>query len=55
MGKYEQKYSSKSPSRTSLMAQCLRTCLPMQGMWVQSLVQEDPTCLGATKPMDHSC
>ena len=26
----------------------------MQGMRVQSLVQGDPTCLGATKP-EHSC
>ena len=25
--------------------------LPLQKTWVQSLVWEDPTCLGATKPM----
>ena len=25
--------------------------LTVQGTWVQSLVWEDPTCLGATKPM----
>ena len=25
------------------------------GTWVQSLVQEDPTCHKATKPMGHSC
>ena len=40
--------------RTSLVEQWLRTCLPMQGIWVQSLVQEDPTCCGATKPMCHN-
>ena len=39
---------------TSLVAQWLRICLPMQGTWVQSLVWEDPTCLGATKAMCHT-
>ena len=39
---------------TSLVAQWLRICLPMQGIWVRSLVQEDPTCRGATKPMCHN-
>ena len=34
----------------SLVVQWLRICLPMQGTWVQSLVLEDPTCRGATKP-----
>ena len=29
----------------------LRICLSMQGMRDQLLVQEDPTCHGATKPM----
>ena len=28
--------------------------LSMQGTQVQSLVQEDPTCCGATKPMHHN-
>ena len=37
--------------RTSLLAQWIRSCLPMQGTWVQFLVQEDPTCLRATKPV----
>ena len=32
------------------MAQWLRICLPMQGTQVQSLVGEDPTFHGATKP-----
>ena len=40
-----------NPPRTFLVVQWLRICLPMQGIWVQSLVQEDPTCCGATKPV----
>ena len=39
---------------TSLVAQWLRICLPMQGAWVQSLVLEDPTCHGATNPVCHN-
>ena len=39
---------------TSLVAQWLRICLPIQGTWVQSLVREDPTCRGATKPVSHN-
>ena len=39
---------------TSLVAQWLRVCLPMQGTWVRALVQEDPTCHGATKPVHHN-
>ena len=27
----------------------------MQGTRVRALVQEDPTCRGATKPMRHNC
>ena len=34
--------------RTSLVVQRLRICLPMQGAWVQSLVQGDSTCFKAT-------
>ena len=33
------------------MGQWLRIRLPMQGTWVQALVQEDPACRGATKPV----
>ena len=40
--------------RTSLVAQWLRICLPMQGTRVRALVQEDPTCCGATKPVHHN-
>ena len=36
------------------MAQWLRICLPTQAAWVWSLVREDPTCHGATKPMHHN-
>ena len=38
----------------SLVVQWLRICLPMKGTQVQSLVWEDPTCHGATKPMHHN-
>ena len=38
----------------SLVAQWFRICLPMQGTRVRALVQEDPTCRGATKPMRHN-
>ena len=39
---------------TSLVAQWLRIRLSLQGTQVQSLVQEDPTCCGATKPVSHN-
>ena len=38
----------------SLVAQWLGIRLPMQGTWVRALVQEDPTCRGATKPVHHN-
>ena len=38
---------------TSLVVQWLRICLPKQGTWVRSLVQEDSTCHRATKPLCH--
>ncbi|KAJ8776953.1 hypothetical protein J1605_014971 [Eschrichtius robustus] len=44
----------QSPVGTSRVAQWLRIRLPMQGTWVQALVQEDPTCHGATKPASHN-
>ena len=31
-----------------------RIHLPMQGTPIQSLVQEDSTCPGATEPMSHN-
>ena len=36
---------------TSSVVQWLRINLPMQGSRVPSLVWEDPTCYGTTKPM----
>ena len=47
-------YHSKKNLRTSLVVQWLRICLPMQGAWVRSLVQKDPTCCEATKPVHHN-
>ena len=44
----------KWPLGTSPLAQWLRILLPMQGTWVRSLVWEDPTCHGATKPVCHN-
>ena len=44
----------KCTSGTSLVAQWLGTHLPMQGTPVQSLVWEDPTPCGATKPVCHN-
>ena len=38
-------------SGASLVAQWLRTCLPMQGTRVRALVWEDLTCRGATGPV----
>ena len=46
---------NKTPgSRTSLVAQWLRICLPMQGTWARALVRENATCCGATKPVCHN-
>ena len=39
---------------TSLVVQWLRIHLPVQGTRVWSLVQEDPTCCEATKPVRHN-
>ncbi|XP_067563633.1 shieldin complex subunit 1 isoform X8 [Pseudorca crassidens] len=46
--------SSDTDPGTSMVAQWLRICLPMQGTQVRSLVQEDPTCHGAAKPVNHN-
>ena len=40
--------------RASLVAQWLRTHLPMQGTLVRALVREDPPCRGAAKPVRHN-
>ena len=44
----------KTGTGTSLVAQWLRICLPMQGTRVRALAQEDPTCHKATKPVRHN-
>ena len=41
-------------NRASLVVQWLRIRLPMQETWVRALVQEDPTCLRAAKPVRHN-
>ena len=40
-------------SATSLAVQWLRIHLPMQATQAQSLVQEESTCYGATKSVQH--
>ena len=40
--------------KTSLVVQWFRISLPIQGTWVWFLVQGDPTCCRATKPMCHN-
>ena len=40
--------------RASLLVQWLSIHLPMQGTEVCSLVWEDPTCWGATRPSSHN-
>ena len=54
LSKGSESLGSKVCSRTSLVAQWLRICMSMQGTWAPSLLQEDPTCRGATKPMHHN-
>ena len=47
-------FKNLGTSETFLKAQWIRTCLPMQGTQVRSLVWEDFTCLRATKPVNHN-
>ena len=47
--------SNIAGTRTSLVAQWLGICLPMQGTWDRALVWENSTCRGATKPVCHKC
>ena len=44
----------KLAARTSLVAQWIRIYLPIKGTQVWSLVQEDSTCRGTTKPASHN-
>ena len=45
---------NKTKRQASLVAQWLRIHLPMQGTRVRALVQGNPTCHGATKPVHHN-
>ena len=45
---------TKNSMRTFLVVQWLRIHLPMQRTLVWSLVQDNPTCRGAAKPMYHN-
>ena len=47
-------FEFKDHPRASLVAQWLRICLPMQRTRVRSLVWENPTCRGATRPVSHN-
>ena len=51
---YKELLRLNSKTRASLVAWWLRICLPMQGTRVLALVQKDPTCHGATKPVHHN-
>ena len=53
---YPAKISFKNEGKTgtSLVAQWLRICLPMQGTQVRALVLEDPTHCRVTKPVCHN-
>ena len=44
----------KTSAGASLVVQWLRIRLPLQGTQVRALVQEDPTCHRATKPVHHN-
>ena len=48
------KIGSRMYCGTSLVVQWLGIRLTMQGTQVRALVQEDPTCCGATKPVRHN-
>ena len=48
------KYITLETLGTSLVVQCLRIHVPMQGTWVWALVWEDLTCCRAPSPMHHS-
>ena len=55
---YVNEVTKKAPKMgdagASLVVQWLRIRLPMQGTRVRVLVQEDPSCCGATKPVRHN-
>ena len=45
---------SKESIGTFLVMQWIGICFAVQRKWVHSLVQEDSTCHGATKPVHHN-
>ena len=47
-------YLKNNHTGISMVAQWLGIGLPTQGTRVRALVQEDPTCHGATKPVRHN-
>ena len=51
---YNACYAKKVMLRLTWWHSGMRLCLPMQGTWVQSLVWEDSTHQGTTKPVDHN-
>ena len=44
----------KINAEASVVVQWSQVCLAKQGTLLQFLVQEDPKCYGATKPMRHN-
>ena len=48
------RWPEKKKRRASLVVQWLRIHLLMQGTRIRALVQEDPTCRGAAKPVRHN-
>ena len=51
---FKAKFHQEETSWAAWVAQWLRIRLPMQGTGVRALVQEDPTCHGATKPVCYN-
>ena len=49
-----EKNRKKNVYRTSLVAQWIGLCQPVQGTWVPFLVQEDSTLHETPKPMCHN-
>ena len=52
--KKKKKSRLKMAPRASQAVQWVRICLAMQGTPVPFLVQEDPICCGAPKPVYHN-
>ena len=48
-------YRPSPDGRQEYLTTGKESALVVQGTLVQSLVQEDPTCRGATKPVGHNC